>query len=60
MKEDAIKILKYMTDAYKNQGQNVFIYVDAPYSHSGKRKTKGDLYRLDIDKYGANTTNMEN
>lgn len=35
MKEDAIKILKYMTDAYKK-------------------------HRLDIDKYGAITTNMEN
>lgn len=48
-KEDAITLLECVRDTNKGHGQDILIYVDAPYSHSGKRKTKGNLYKVDID-----------
>lgn len=50
LKMNAITLLEYLIDIYKGQGQDVFIYIDAPYCHSGKRTTKQELYRVDVDK----------
>ncbi len=50
MKEDALELLEDIKEVFDGQEKDVMLYVDAPYSHSGKRKTKGDLYRVDIDK----------
>ncbi len=50
LKMDALEVLKYVKDSNRKYGKETFIYIDAPYSHSGKRKTKRNLYRVDIDK----------
>ena len=47
---DAIELLKKIRDSGKSHDYKIFLYIDAPYSHSGKRKTQHDLYRVDIDK----------
>lgn len=47
---DAMQMLECMKRTGKGHGKEIFIYIDAPYSHSGGRKTKHDLYEVDIDK----------
>lgn len=46
---DAMELLKCMKNIGKVNGKEIFIYIDAPYSYCGKRKTP-DLYKVDIDK----------
>lgn len=47
---DAMKILENILRAGRSHDKKVFLYIDAPYSHSGKRVTKQNLYAVDIDK----------
>lgn len=47
---DAMDILRTIKANGRNHTFQILLYIDAPYSHSGKRTTKQDLYRVDIDK----------
>lgn len=51
LRMNAITLLECLIDICREQGQGqgVFIYIDAPYCHCGKRKTKENLYTKDID-----------
>ena len=47
---DAFELLEQIRRAGRNHDREIVIYIDAPYSHKGKRTTKGDLYDVDIDR----------
>lgn len=55
---DAMDMLSEVERAGKKHNKKIFIYVDAPYSHSGKRKTRADLYRVDIDREDRKITEL--
>lgn len=50
LNRDAMDILKEIKNSGRSHDMKIFLYIDAPYSHSGKRTTSGNLYNKDISK----------
>nr|WP_308624606.1 hypothetical protein [uncultured Eisenbergiella sp.] len=50
LRMDAMELLRRINRAGRSHPYNIFLYIDAPYSHSGKRTTSQDLYLVDISK----------
>lgn len=57
---DAFEILNNVKSECGKSNLKVFLYIDAPYSHSGQRTTQHDLYRVDIDKNDNDIVNLAN
>lgn len=57
---DAMDILSQIKQHGRSHDLKIFLYIDAPYTHSGKRTTKQDLYRVDIDKEDKDIENLAN